>query len=53
MKNIVLETIAAIVITLWMLSACAMDSDSLIPPVLNICCTLYLMLFSYANNWWD
>jgi hypothetical protein len=53
MKNKVLKAIAYIVGTLWIISACAIDSESWIPTIVCVICTVYLALFSYANNWFE
>lgn len=55
MKNKVLKAIAYIVGTLWIISACEIDSESWIPTIVCVCavCTAYLALFSYANNWFE
>lgn len=53
MKNKVLKAIAYIVGTLWIISACAIDSESWIPTIVCAVCTAYLALFSYANNWFE
>lgn len=53
MKNKVLITIGYLVGIMWIVSACAIDSESLAPAFINLGCTLYLGLFSYANNWWN
>ena len=53
MKNKVLKAIAYIVGTLWIISACAIDSESWIPTIVCAVRTAYLALFSYANNWFE
>lgn len=50
MKNKILKAIAYIVGTLWIISACAIDSESWIPTIVCAVCTAYLALFSYAND---
>ena len=53
MKNKILKAIAYIAGTLWIISACAIDSESWIPTIVCAVCTAYLALFSYANNWFE
>lgn len=48
-----MKAIAYIVGTLWIISACAIDSESWIPTIVCAVCTAYLALFSYANNWFE
>ena len=48
MKNKILKAIAWAVSLVWIVSACLIDSDSWIS---FIVCEIYMVLFSYANDW--
>lgn len=54
MKNKVLKTIGYIVGTTWLFTACALDDEvyGMTMLLINVLCTTYLALFSWANNWW-
>lgn len=54
MKNKVLKTIGYTVALIWMFTACAIDDEiyGMTMLYINVLCTAYLALFSYANNWW-
>lgn len=43
--------IAWAVSLVWIVSACLIDSDSWIPFIVCVICEIYMMLFSYANDW--
>lgn len=53
MKNKILKAIAYVVGTVWIISACEIDSESWIPTIVCAVCTAYLALFSYANDFWE
>ncbi len=55
MKNKVLKTIAFIVGMVWVFTACALDDEVYGMTMLgiNVFCTAYLGLFSWANDWWE
>ena len=54
MKNKVLKTIGYIVGITWLFTACALDDEvyGMTMLFINVLCTAYLALFSWANNWW-
>lgn len=54
MKNKVLKTIGYIVGITWLFTACALDDEvyGMTMLLINVLCTAYLALFSWANNWW-
>ncbi len=54
MKNKVLKAVAYIVGVTWMFTACALDDEvyGMTMFLINVLCTAYLALFSWANNWW-
>ena len=50
MKNIILKTTAWIMAAIFVISACALDSESLIPFYLCGGSAAWLILFAYANK---
>lgn len=54
MKNKVLKIIGYTVGITWMFTACANDDEvhGMTMLLINALCTVYLALFSWANNWW-
>ena len=54
MKNKVLKTIGYIVGITWLFTTCALDDEvyGMTMLFINVLCTAYLALFSWANNWW-
>ena len=50
MKNIILKTTAAIMATIFIISACMLDSDSWIPLAVCFGSGAWLALFAYANE---
>lgn len=50
MKKIILKTTAAIMGILFILSGCALDSDSWIPYIVCYGSGAWLALFAYANG---
>lgn len=50
MKNAVLKGIAYGVGVTFLISACGIDSQSVIPSIICFLCGGYLALFSYAND---
>lgn len=56
-KNAILKTITAIAGLVFILSACALDSDSWLPFIALCISALWLSVFAYANGWlegrWD
>lgn len=53
MKNKILKVVTSIVGFLWLVSVCAIDSASWIPTIICAICSAYLILFAYANNWFE
>lgn len=51
MKNKILKAIAWAVSLVWIVSACLIDLDSWIPFIVCVICEIYMVLFSYANDW--
>lgn len=53
MKNKVLKTIGYIVGITWLFTACDLDDEvyGMTMLFINVLCTAYLALFSWANNW--
>lgn len=53
MKNTILKAQAYICLIIWMIAACAIDSESMIP--FYTCCITggWLFIFAYANNWFE
>lgn len=49
-KNAILKGIGYGVTILFLLSACCIDSESMIPSIICLICGLYLAAFSYAND---
>lgn len=52
LKNIILKTVAYIMVFLFLVAGCALDSDSWIPHIVCIVSLLWLALFAYANGQW-
>ncbi len=52
LKNIILKSVAYIMGGLFLVSACALDSDSWIPHIVCSVSILWLALFAYANGQW-
>lgn len=50
MKNMILETVTALAAVLWLVSACMLDSVSVLPIVLNAVSLAWLGLFIIANQ---
>ena len=50
MKNIILKTTAGIAIILFIISGCALDSESWLPFVICLASIAYLTAFAYANK---
>lgn len=50
-KNAILKAITAIAGTVFVLSACMLDSESYIPMILCMASGLWLSAFAYANGW--
>lgn len=50
LKNTILITTASIAVIVFILSACALDSDSWLPFILGCASLSYLVLFAYANK---
>ncbi len=53
MKNFILKAIAYICFMVWITAACFVDSDSWIPFIIVCATSAWLILFSYANNWFE
>lgn len=53
MKNKILKALAYINGFLFLIFACALDSESSIPAIGCMVTGGWLLLFSYANNWFD
>ena len=53
MRVMIVKTIMYAVAILWLLSACAIDSPTWTPLIVNVVCGAILTLFAYANNWFD
>ena len=51
LKNRILKSIIYFTSFLFLLSACMLDSDSYIPYVILVACTMILIVFMIAN--WD
>ena len=53
LKNVILKTLGWVNFTIFIIAACAIDSDSWMPCI--ICCITggYLALFAYANDWFE
>ena len=51
LKNRILKSIIYFISFLFLLSACMIDSDSYIPYVILVACTVILIVFMIAN--WD
>ena len=51
LKNKILKSIIYFTSFLFLLSACMLDSDSYIPYVILVACTMILIVFMIAN--WD
>ena len=51
LKNRILKSIIYFISFLFLLSACMLDSDSYIPYVILVACTVILIVFMVAN--WD
>lgn len=51
-KNKILKATAWIMGILFLVSACALDSDSWIPHIVCMVSLLWLALFAYANGQW-
>ena len=51
LKNKILKSIIYFTSFLFLLSACMLDSDSFIPYVILVACTVILIVFMIAN--WD
>lgn len=51
MRIKVLKIIAIVTAVLGVISACALDSESLIPTYVCSVCAAWWLLFGYANNW--
>jgi len=51
-KNTILKATARIMGILFLVSACALDSDSWIPHIVCMVSLLWLALFAYANGQW-
>lgn len=52
-KNAILKAITAIAGTVFILSACMLDSDSWIPFITLTVSGLWLSAFAYANGWME
>ncbi len=52
-KNKILKAWAYINFTIFLVAACAIDSESWIPTYICIITGAWLSLFAYANNWFD
>lgn len=39
-----------LVVTVALVAACAVDSETLIPMIISICCMAWFILFIYANG---
>lgn len=53
MKNFILKAIAYICLILFITAGCFLDSDSWIPTGVLIVTGGWLVLFGYANNWFE
>ena len=51
-KNIILKVVACIMGILFLVSGCALDSDSWIPYIVCFVSLLYLAWFAHANGQW-
>lgn len=51
MRKLIVKAIMYVVGFLWIVSACAIDSPSWTPFIVNAVCGAILTLFAYANNW--
>ncbi len=51
-KNIILKAVAWIMGILFLVSACALDSESWIPHIVCFVSLIWLALFAYANGQW-
>lgn len=52
MRNKLIKLSALIALTAWLLSACALDSDSFVPTIVCVLSGLYFVAISYANDFW-
>lgn len=50
LKNIILKTVAYIMVFLFLLSGCALDSNSWVPCIVCGASLAWLALFAYANK---
>lgn len=50
-KNIILKTVMAVDGFIWLMSVCALDSESWIPLIVCIASGCILALFAIANGW--
>lgn len=53
MKNKVLKGVGYLMGIIWIISACAIDSETPVPLFLLLTSSSYLILFAYANNWFE
>ena len=51
-KNFILKSITWVASILFLLSACALDSESMIPSIVLLVSMGWLALFIYANSEW-